>query len=160
MTTLQATVTDGNGNPLAMRRWHSRYRQMWAQASLSDRRFRHYRHQRQGWSYTERYKSGTYPVTVSVNNYGVSDTKRWRWLPMLVPQNWLVLPHHQLIHREHNRGRDPDGKRHWRFGNPLEGIMVNFRGSATLSNTASKRMLRVRQKFLWPAPLQNESNYS
>ncbi len=79
---------------------------------------------------------------------------------MLVPQNWLFYRIIKLIHREHNRGRDPDGSVTDAYGNPLEGIMVNFRGTPRWVTPASKRMLRVRQKFLDQHHCRNESNYS
>ncbi|GCK07659.1 hypothetical protein BvCmsB15A_02666 [Escherichia coli] len=76
MTTLQATVTDGNGNPLAN---EAVTFTLPADVSAS------FTLGQGGSAITDingkaevtlsGTKSGTYPVTVSVNNYGVSDTK-------------------------------------------------------------------------------------
>ncbi len=77
MTTLQATVTDGNGNPLAN---EAVTFTLPADVSAS------FTLGQGGSAITDingkaevtlsGTKSGTYPVTVSVNNYGVSDTKQ------------------------------------------------------------------------------------
>lgn len=110
MTTLQATVTDGNGNPLAN---EAVTFTLPADVSAS------FTLGQGGSAITDingkaevtlsGTKSGTYPVTVSVNNYGVSDTKQ---VTLIAYRNTSLLNLCILIRRQHDRGRDHDCKRH------------------------------------------------
>ncbi|HDI6327277.1 TPA: Ig-like domain-containing protein [Escherichia coli] len=82
-------------------------------------------------------KSGTYPVTVSVNNYGVSDTKQ---VTLIADAGTAKLAgftaSSSSFTASTTEGATLTASVTDAYGNPLEGIMVNFRGSATLSNTS------------------------
>ncbi|EFH7207611.1 inverse autotransporter adhesin-like protein YeeJ [Escherichia coli] len=138
MTTLQATVTDGNGNPLANEAvTFTLPADMSASFTLG-----------QGGSAITDIngkaevtlsgtKSGTYPVTVSVNNYGVSDTKQ---VTLIADAGTAKLAgftaSSSSFTASTTEGATLTASVTDAYGNPLEGIMVNFRGSATLSNTS------------------------
>ncbi len=138
MTTLQATVTDGNGNPLAneavtftlpadvsasftLGQGSSAITDINGKAEVT----------------LSGTKSGTYPVTVSVNNYGVSDTKQ---VTLIADAGTAKLAgftaSSSSFTASTTEGATLTASVTDAYGNPLEGIMVNFRGSATLSNTS------------------------
>ncbi|HHX4700901.1 TPA: Ig-like domain-containing protein [Escherichia coli] len=138
MTTLQATVTDGNGNPLAN---EAVTFTLPADVSAS------FTLGQGGSAITDingkaevtlsGTKSGTYPVTVSVNNYGVSDTKQ---VTLIADAGTAKLAgftaSSSSFTASTTEGATLTANVTDAYGNPLEGIMVNFRGSATLSNTS------------------------
>ncbi|MDF1296471.1 Ig-like domain-containing protein [Escherichia coli] len=138
MTTLQATVTDGNGNPLAN---EAVTFTLPADVSAS------FTLGQGGSAITDingkaevtlsGTKSGTYPVTVSVNNYGVSDTKQ---VTLIADAGTAKLASFTASSSSFTasttEGATLTASVTDAYGNPLEGIMVNFRGSATLSNTS------------------------
>ncbi|HAJ3095551.1 TPA: inverse autotransporter adhesin-like protein YeeJ [Escherichia coli] len=138
MTTLQATVTDGNGNPLAN---EAVTFTLPADVSAS------FTLGQGGSAITDingkaevtlsGTKSGTYPVTVSVNNYGVSDTKQ---VTLIADAGTAKLAgftaSSSSFTASTTEGATLTASVTDAYGNPLEGIMVNFRGSATLSNTS------------------------
>ncbi len=138
MTTLQATVTDGNGNPLAN---EAVTFTLPADVSAS------FTLGQGGSAITDingkaevtlsGTKSGTYPVTVSVNNYGVSDTKQ---VTLIADAGTAKLAgftaSSSSFTASTTEGATLKASVTDAYGNPLEGIMVNFRGSATLSNTS------------------------
>ncbi|MED0553261.1 Ig-like domain-containing protein [Escherichia coli] len=138
MTTLQATVTDGNGNPLANKAVTFT---LPADVSAS------FTLGQGGSAITDingkaevtlsGTKSGTYPVTVSVNNYGVSDTKQ---VTLIADAGTAKLAgftaSSSSFTASTTEGATLTASVTDAYGNPLEGIMVNFHGSATLSNTS------------------------
>ncbi|MED0212019.1 Ig-like domain-containing protein [Escherichia coli] len=138
MTTLQATVTDGNGNPLAN---EAVTFTLPADVSAS------FTLGQGGSAITDingkaevtlsGTKSGTYPVTVSVNNYGVSDTKQ---VTLIADAGTAKLAgftaSSSSFTASTTEGATLTASVTDAYGNPLEGIMVNFHGSATLTNTS------------------------
>ncbi|EOK3499024.1 Ig-like domain-containing protein [Escherichia coli] len=138
MTTLQATVTDGNGNPLAN---EAVTFTLPADVSAS------FTLGQGGSAITDingkaevtlsGTKSGTYPVTVSVINYGVSDTKQ---VTLIADAGTAKLAgftaSSSSFTASTTEGATLTASVTDAYGNPLEGIMVNFHGSATLSNTS------------------------
>ncbi len=138
MTTLQATVTDGNGNPLAN---EAVTFTLPADASASFTL-------RQGGSAITDIngkaevtlsgtKSGTYPVTVSVNNYGVSDTKQVTLIADAGTAKLASLTSVYSFVVSTTEGATMTASVTDANGNPVEGIKVNFRGtSVTLSSTS------------------------
>ncbi|HDJ7933598.1 TPA: Ig-like domain-containing protein [Escherichia coli] len=140
MTTLQATVTDGNGNPLANEAvTFTLPADVSASFTLG-----------QGGSSAitdingkaevtlSGTKSGTYPVTVSVNNYGVSDTKQVTLIADAgTAQMAGFTASSSSFTASTTEGATLTASVTDAYGNPLEGIKVNFRGPATtLSNTS------------------------
>ncbi|ENC1275296.1 Ig-like domain-containing protein [Escherichia coli] len=137
MTKLQATVTDGNGNPLAN---EAVTFTLPADVSAS------FTLGQGGSAITDingkaevtlsGTKSGTYPVTVSVNSYGVSDTKP---VTLIADAGTAKLAGFTAssgsFTASTTEGATLTASVTDAYGNPLEGIMVNFHGSATLSNT-------------------------
>ena len=138
MTTLQATVTDGNGNPLAneavtftlpadvsasftLGQGGSAITDINGKAEVTLRGT----------------KSGTYPVTVSVNNYGVSDTKQ---VTLIADAGTATLASLTSVYSfvvSTTEGATMTASVTDANGNPVEGIKVNFRGtSVTLSSTS------------------------
>lgn len=138
MTILQATVTDGNGNPLAN---EAVTFTLPADVSAS------FTLGQGGSAITDingkaevtlsGTKSGTYPVTVSVNNYGVSDTKP---VTLIADAGTAKLAGFTAssgsFTASTTEGATLTASVTDAYGNPLEGIMVNYHGSATLSNTS------------------------
>ncbi len=139
MTKLQATVTDGNGNPLANEAvTFTLPADVSASFTLG-----------QGGSASTDIngkaevtlsgtKSGTYPVTVSVNSYGVSDTKP---VTLIADAGTAKLAGFTAssgsFTASTTEGATLTASVTDAYGNPLEGIKVNFRGPATtLSNTS------------------------
>ena len=139
MTTLQATVTDGNGNPLAneavtftlpadvsasftLGQGDSAITDINGKAEVT----------------LSGTKSGTYPVTVSVNNYGVSDTKQVTLIADAgTAQMAGFTASSSSFTASTTEGATLTASVTDAYGNPLEGIKVNFRGPATtLSNTS------------------------
>ncbi|HGE9203824.1 TPA: Ig-like domain-containing protein [Escherichia coli] len=139
MTTLQATVTDGNGNPLAN---EAVTFTLPADVSAS------FTLGQGGSAITDingkaevtlsGAKSGTYPVTVSVNNYGVSDTKQVTLIADAgTAQMAGFTASSSSFTASTTEGATLTASVTDAYGNPLEGIKVNFRGPATtLSNTS------------------------
>ena len=139
MTTLQATVTDGNGNPLAN---EAVTFTLPADVSAS------FTLGQGGSAITDingkaevtlsGTKSGTYPVTVSVNNYGVSDTKPVTLIADAgTAQMAGFTASSSSFTASTTEGATLTASVTDAYGNPLEGIKVNFRGPATtLSNTS------------------------
>ena len=138
MTTLQATVTDGNGNPLAneavtftlpadvsasftLGQGGSAITDINGKAEVTLRGT----------------KSGTYPVTVSVNNYGVSDTKQ---VTLIADAGTATLASLTSVYSfvvSTTEGATMTASVTDANGNPVEGIKVNFRGtSVTISSTS------------------------
>ncbi|AXZ72960.1 inverse autotransporter adhesin YeeJ [Escherichia coli] len=138
MTTLQATVTDGNGNPLAneavtftlpadvsagftLGQGGSAITDINGKAEVT----------------LSGTKSGTYPVTVSVNNYGVSDTKQ---VTLIADAGTATLASLTSVYSfvvSTTEGATMTASVTDANGNPVEGIKVNFRGtSVTLSSTS------------------------
>ncbi|HBK9430621.1 TPA: inverse autotransporter adhesin YeeJ, partial [Escherichia coli] len=138
MTILQATVTDGNGNPLAneavtftlpadvsasftLGQGGSAITDINGKAEVTLRGT----------------KSGTYPVTVSVNNYGVSDTKQ---VTLIADAGTATLASLTSVYSfvvSTTEGATMTASVTDANGNPVEGIKVNFRGtSVTLSSTS------------------------
>ncbi|HGU0294891.1 TPA: inverse autotransporter adhesin YeeJ [Escherichia coli] len=138
MTTLQATVTDGNGNPLANKAVTFT---LPADVSAS------FTLGQGGSAITDingkaevtlsGTKSGTYPVTVSVNNYGVSDTKQ---VTLIADAGTATLASLTSVYSfvvSTTEGATMTASVTDANGNPVEGIKVNFRGtSVTLSSTS------------------------
>ncbi|EMC9669148.1 Ig-like domain-containing protein [Escherichia coli] len=139
MTTLQATVTDGNGNPLAN---EAVTFTLPADVSAS------FTLGQGGSAITDingkaevtlsGTKSGTYPVTVSVINYGVSDTKQVTLIADAgTAQMAGFTASSSSFTASTTEGATLTASVTDAYGNPLEGIKVNFRGPATtLSNTS------------------------
>lgn len=138
MTRLQATVTDGNGNPLAneavtftlpadvsasftLGQGDSAITDINGKAEVT----------------LSGTKSGTYPVTVSVNNYGVSDTKQ---VTLIADAGTATLASLTSVYSfvvSTTEGATMTASVTDANGNPVEGIKVNFRGtSVTLSSTS------------------------
>lgn len=138
MTTLRATVTDGNGNPLAN---EAVTFTLPADVSAS------FTLGQGGSAITDingkaevtlsGTKSGTYPVTVSVNNYGVSDTKQ---VTLIADAGTATLASLTSVYSfvvSTTEGATMTASVTDANGNPVEGIKVNFRGtSVTLSSTS------------------------
>ncbi|MBA8547767.1 Ig-like domain-containing protein [Escherichia coli] len=140
MTTLQATVTDGNGNPLAN---EAVTFTLPADVSAS------FTLGQGGSAITDingkaevtlsGTKSGTYPVTVSVNNYGVSDTKQVTLIADAGTAKLTSLTSVYSFVVSTTEGATMTASVTDANGNPVEGIKVNFRGtSVTLSSTSVK----------------------
>ncbi|MEF3996593.1 inverse autotransporter adhesin YeeJ [Escherichia coli] len=138
MTTLQATVTDGNGNPLAN---EAVTFTLPADVSAS------FTLGQGGSAITDingkaevtlsGTKSGTYPVTVSVNNYGVSDTKQVTLIADAGTAKLASLTSVYSFVVSTTEGATMTASVTDANGNPVEGIKVNFRGtSVTLSSTS------------------------
>ncbi|EKS8829305.1 inverse autotransporter adhesin YeeJ [Escherichia coli] len=138
MTTLQATVTDGNGNPLAN---EAVTFTLPADVSAS------FTLGQGGSAITDingkaevtlsGTKSGTYPVTVSVNNYGVSDTKQVTLIADAGTATLASLTSVCSFVVSTTEGATMTASVTDANGNPVEGIKVNFRGtSVTLSSTS------------------------
>ncbi|HCI9900889.1 TPA: Ig-like domain-containing protein [Escherichia coli] len=82
-------------------------------------------------------KSGTYPVTVSVNNYGVSDTKQVTLIADAGTAKLASLTSVYSFVVSTTEGATMTASVTDANGNPIEGIKVNFRGtSVTLSSTS------------------------
>ncbi len=137
MTRLQATVTDGNGNPLAN---EAVTFTLPADVSAS------FTLGQGGSAITDingkaevtlsGTKSGTYPVTVSVNNYGVSDTKQVTLIADAGTAKLASLTSVYSFVVSTTEGATMTASVTDANGNPVEGIKVNFRGtSVTLSST-------------------------
>lgn len=138
MTRLQATVTDGNGNPFAN---EAVTFTLPADVSAS------FTLGQGGSAITDingkaevtlsGTKSGTYPVTVSVINYGVSDTKQ---VTLIADAGTATLASLTSVYSfvvSTTEGATMTASVTDANGNPLEGIKVNFRGtSVTLSSTS------------------------
>ncbi|GDG82939.1 adhesin [Escherichia coli] len=138
MTTLQATVTDGNGNPLAN---EAVTFTLPADVSAS------FTLGQGGSAITDingkaevtlsGTKSGTSPVTVSVNNYGVSDTKQ---VTLIADAGTATLASLTSVYSfvvSTTEGATMTASVTDANGNPVEGIKVNFRGtSVTISSTS------------------------
>lgn len=138
MTRQQATVTDGNGNPLAN---EAVTFTLPADVSAS------FTLGQGGSAITDingkaevtlsGTKSGTYPVTVSVNNYGVSDTKQ---VTLIADAGTATLASLTSVYSfvvSTTEGATMTASVTDANGNPVEGIKVNFRGtSVTLSSTS------------------------
>lgn len=138
MTRLQATVTDGNGNPLAN---EAVTFTLPADVSAS------FTLGQGGSAITDingkaevtlsGTKSGTYPVTVSVNNYGVSDTKQ---VTLIADAGTATLASLTSVYSfvvSTTEGATMTASVTDANGSPVEGIKVNFRGtSVTLSSTS------------------------
>ncbi|EIN4975325.1 Ig-like domain-containing protein [Escherichia coli] len=138
MTRLQATVTDGNGNPLAneavtftlpadvsasftLGQGDSAITDINGKAEVT----------------LSGTKSGTYPVTVSVNNYGVSDTKQVTLIADAGTAKLASLTSVYSFVVSTTEGATMTASVTDANGNPVEGIKVNFRGtSVTLSSTS------------------------
>lgn len=138
MTKLQATVTDGNGNPFAN---EAVTFTLPADVSAS------FTLGQGGSAITDingkaevtlsGTKSGTYPVTVSVINYGVSDTKQ---VTLIADAGTATLASLTSVYSfvvSTTEGATMTASVTDANGNPVEGIKVNFRGtSVTLSSTS------------------------
>lgn len=138
MTRLQATVTDGNGTPLAN---EAVTFTLPADVSAS------FTLGQGGSAITDingkaevtlsGTKSGTYPVTVSVNNYGVSDTKQVTLIADAGTAKLASLTSVYSFVVSTTEGATMTASVTDANGNPVEGIKVNFRGtSVTLSSTS------------------------
>lgn len=138
MTRLQATVTDGNGNPLAN---EAVTFTLPADVSAS------FTLGQGGSAITDingkaevtlsGTKSGTSPVTVSVNNYGVSDTKQVTLIADAGTAKLASLTSVYSFVVSTTEGATMTASVTDANGNPVEGIKVNFRGtSVTLSSTS------------------------
>ncbi|EFB3617941.1 inverse autotransporter adhesin-like protein YeeJ [Escherichia coli] len=138
MTRLQATVTDGNGNPLA-----NEVVTFTLPADVSAS----FTLGQGGSAITDingkaevtlsGTKSGTYPVTVSVNNYGVSDTKQVTLIADAGTAKLASLTSVYSFVVSTTEGATMTASVTDANGNPVEGIKVNFRGtSVTLSSTS------------------------
>ncbi|KXH95202.1 inverse autotransporter adhesin YeeJ [Escherichia coli] len=138
MTRLQATVTDGNGNPLAN---EAVTFTLPADVSAS------FTLGQGGSAITDingkaevtlsGTKSSTYPVTVSVNNYGVSDTKQVTLIADAGTAKLASLTSVYSFVVSTTEGATMTASVTDANGNPVEGIKVNFRGtSVTLSSTS------------------------
>lgn len=138
MAKLQATVTDGNGNPFAN---EAVTFTLPADVSAS------FTLGQGGSAITDingkaevtlsGTKSGTYPVTVSVINYGVSDTKQ---VTLIADAGTATLASLTSVYSfvvSTTEGATMTASVTDANGNPVEGIKVNFRGtSVTLSSTS------------------------
>ncbi|TDK40859.1 inverse autotransporter adhesin-like protein YeeJ [Escherichia coli] len=138
MTRLQATVTDGNGNSFAN---EAVTFTLPADVSAS------FTLGQGGSAITDingkaevtlsGTKSGTYPVTVSVINYGVSDTKQ---VTLIADAGTATLASLTSVYSfvvSTTEGATMTASVTDANGNPVEGIKVNFRGtSVTLSSTS------------------------
>lgn len=138
MTKLQATVTDGNGNPFAN---EAVTFTLPADVSAS------FTLGQGGSAITDingkaevtlsGTKSGTYPVTVSVINYGVSDTKQ---VTLIADAGTATLASLTSVYSfvvSTTEGATMTASVTDANGTPVEGIKVNFRGtSVTLSSTS------------------------
>lgn len=144
MTRLQATVTDGNGNPLAN---EAVTFTLPADVSAS------FTLGQGGSAITDingkaevtlsGTKSGTYPVTVSVNNYGVSDTKQVTLIADAGTAKLASLTSVYSFVVSTTEGATMTASVTDANGNPVEGIKVNFRGtSVTLSSTSVETDVR------------------
>ncbi|EFP2428803.1 Ig-like domain-containing protein [Escherichia coli] len=138
MTILQATVTDGNGNPLAN---EAVTFTLPADVSAS------FTLGQGGSAITDingkaevtmsGTKSGTYPVTVSVNNYGVSDTKQVTLIADAATAKLASLTSVYSFVVSTTEGATMTASVTDANGNPVKGIKVNFRGtSVTLSSSS------------------------
>lgn len=138
MTILQATVIDGNGNPLAN---EAVTFTLPADVSAS------FTLGQGGSAITDingkaevtlsGTKSGTYPVTVSVNNYGVSDTKQVILIADAGTAKLASLTSVYSFVVSTTEGATMTASVTDANGNPVKGIKVNFRGtSVTLSSTS------------------------
>ncbi|MJL95038.1 inverse autotransporter adhesin-like protein YeeJ [Escherichia coli] len=138
MTKLQATVTDGNGNPLAN---EAVTFTLPADVSAS------FTLGQGGSAITDingkaevtlsGTKSGTYPVTVSVNNYGVSDAKQVTLIADAGTAKLASLTSVYSFVVSTTEGATMTSSVTDANGNPVKGIKVNFRGtSVTLSSTS------------------------
>ncbi|EFN9504566.1 inverse autotransporter adhesin-like protein YeeJ [Escherichia coli] len=138
MTILQATVTDGNGNPLAN---EAVTFTLPADVSAS------FTLGQGGSAITDingkaevtlsGTKSGTYPVTVSVNNYGVSDAKQVTLIGDAGTAKLASLTSVYSFVVSTTEGATMTASVTDANGNPVKGIKVNFRGtSVTLSSTS------------------------
>ncbi len=138
MTILQATVIDGNGNPLAN---EAVTFTLPADVSAS------FTLGQGGSAITDingkaevtlsGTKSGTYPVTVSVNNYGVSDTKLVTLIADAGTAKLASLTSVYSFVVSTTEGATMTASVTDANGNPVKGIKVNFRGtSVTLSSTS------------------------
>ncbi|EFO1323416.1 inverse autotransporter adhesin-like protein YeeJ [Escherichia coli] len=138
MTKLQTTVTDGNGNPLAN---EAVTFTLPADVSAS------FTLGQGGSAITDingkaevtlsGTKSGTYPVTVSVNNYGVSDTKQVTLIADAATAKLASLTSVYSFVVSTTEGATMTASVTDANGNPVKGIKVNFRGtSVTLSSTS------------------------
>lgn len=138
MTRLQATVTDGNGNPLAN---EAVTFTLPADVSAS------FTLGQGGSAITDingkaevtlsGTKSGTYHATVSVNNYGVSDTKQVTLIADAGTAKLASLTSVYSFVVSTTEGATMTASVTDANGNPVEGIKVNFRGtSVTLSSTS------------------------
>ncbi|PVU57334.1 inverse autotransporter adhesin-like protein YeeJ [Escherichia coli] len=82
-------------------------------------------------------KAGAYPVTVSVNNYGVSDTKQVTLIADAGTAKLASLTSVYSFVVSTTEGATMTASVTDANGNPVEGIKVNFRGtSVTLSSTS------------------------
>ncbi|MGG8303826.1 inverse autotransporter adhesin YeeJ, partial [Escherichia coli] len=138
MTRLQATVTDGNGNPFAN---EAVTFTLPADVSAS------FTLGQGGSAITDingkaevtlsGTKSGTYPVTVSVINYGVSDTKQVTLIADAGTAKLASLTSVYSFVVSTTEGATMTASVTDANGNPVKGIKVNFRGtSVTLSSTS------------------------
>ncbi|HAW7285325.1 TPA: inverse autotransporter adhesin-like protein YeeJ [Escherichia coli] len=138
MTRLQATVTDGNGNPLA-----NEVVTFTLPADVSAS----FTLGQGGSAITDingkaevtlsGTKSGTYPVTVSVNNYGVSDTKQVTLIADAATAKLASLTSVYSFVVSTTEGATMTASVTDANGNPVKGIKVNFRGtSVTLSSSS------------------------
>ncbi|MES1696088.1 Ig-like domain-containing protein [Escherichia coli] len=138
MTKLQATVTDGNGNPFAN---EAVTFTLPADVSAS------FTLGQGGSAITDingkaevtlsGTKSGTYPVTVSVINYGVSDTKQVTLIADAGTAKLASLTSVYSFVVSTTEGATMTASVTDANGNPVKGIKVNFRGtSVTLSSTS------------------------
>nr|WP_309476385.1 Ig-like domain-containing protein [Escherichia coli] len=138
-TKLQATVTDGNGNPFANEV---------ATFSLPDDVSESFTLKPGGSAFTDIHgkaevtlrgtKSGTYPVTVKVDSYGVNDMKL---LTLIADADTAELTSFSTsVERfvvSTTEGATMTAKVTDENGNPVKGIKVNFSGtSVTLSSTS------------------------
>ncbi|ELP3991772.1 inverse autotransporter adhesin YeeJ [Escherichia coli] len=138
MTTLQATVTDGNGNPLANEAvTFTLPADVSASFTLGQGGFAITDINGKAEVTLSGTKSGTYPVTVSVNNYGVSDTKQ---VTLIADAGTATLASLTSVYSfvvSTTEGATMTASVTDANGNPVEGIKVNFRGtSVTLSSTS------------------------
>lgn len=138
MTKLQATVTDGNGNPFAN---EAVTFTLPADVSAS------FTLGQGGSAITDingkaevtlsGTKSGTYPVTVSVINYGVSDTKQ---VTLIADAGTATLASLTSVYSfvvSTTEGATMTASVTDANGNPVEGIKVNFRGTSVTLNSTS-----------------------
>lgn len=138
MTRLQATVTDGNGNPLAN---EAVTFTLPADVSAS------FTLGQGGSAITDingkaevtlsGTKSGTYPVTVSVNNYGVSDTKQVTLIADAGTAKLASLTSVYSFVVSTTEGATMTASVTDANGNPVEGIKVNFRGTSVMLSSTS-----------------------